>query len=85
MLRLQVTRDWLIMELEDIRLDDETFRDLLAGSANLERHWRPQVAHPPATAAHITAACSQTPLRCPTSAWDAGYALALVDGCRATE
>lgn len=30
------------MELEDIRLDDETFQDL-ATSCNLEQHWRPQV------------------------------------------
>ena len=40
--RRQVTRDWLIMELEDIRLDDDTFRDLTSSGA-LEQHWRPQV------------------------------------------
>lgn len=33
------------MELDDIRLDDETFRDLTR-SCNLEQHWRPQVRAP---------------------------------------
>lgn len=42
--RRQVTRDWLIMELEDIRLDDDTFRELTSSGA-LEQHWRPQVPH----------------------------------------
>jgi hypothetical protein len=33
------------MELEDIRLDDETFREITR-SCNLEQHWRPQVRLP---------------------------------------
>ena len=43
----QATRDWLVMELDDIRLDDNVFQELMY-SCDLEPHWRPQARAPAA-------------------------------------
>ena len=39
--RTQATRDWLVMELDDIRLDDHVFNEMMR-TCDLEPHWRPQ-------------------------------------------